>query len=140
VGTHRTPDRDAGRARGSGVWVAEVDGVPLHAKWLNTSQHLVASLAGLDVLPLAPPHPPRVHLTYLDPQHRAAGARRHDCVSIGDSVRLPYDPQVIIISENKDTSVAFPPVALGVCIEGEGFGGATAAALAVALLPARAGR
>ena len=41
----------------------------MHAKWLNTRQHLVAALAGLDTLPLAPAHPPRVHLTYLDPEH-----------------------------------------------------------------------
>ena len=101
----------------------------MHAKWLNTRQHLVAALASIETLPLAPPHPPRVHLTYLDPQHRAAGGRHHDCVSIGDYVRLPYAPQVVIISENKDTAVAFPPAAGGVCIEGEGFGGAAAAAL-----------
>ena len=101
----------------------------MHAKWLNTRQHLVAALAGLDKLPLAPAHPSRVHLTYLDPEHRAAGGRRHDCVSLGDHVKLPYTPQVVIISENKDTAVAFPAVTGGVCVEGGGFGGATAAAL-----------
>src|SRR5882724_6788356 len=31
----------------------------LHAKWLNTSQHLVRELAGLDGLGLLPPHPAR---------------------------------------------------------------------------------
>jgi hypothetical protein len=31
----------------------------LHAKWLNTRQHLVRELAGVDDLRLAPPHPPR---------------------------------------------------------------------------------
>jgi hypothetical protein len=56
----------------------------MHAKWLNTRRHLVASLAGLETLPLAAAHPPRVHLTYLDPEHRAAGGRRHDCISVGD--------------------------------------------------------
>ncbi|WP_018504172.1 Wadjet anti-phage system protein JetD domain-containing protein [Parafrankia discariae] len=101
----------------------------MHAKWLNTRQHLVAALADLDTLPLAPPHPARVHLTYLDPRHRAAGGRHHDCISIGDHVTLPYPPQVVVISENKDTAVAFPPVPGGVSIEGGGFGGATAAAL-----------
>ncbi|HEV2370620.1 MAG TPA: Wadjet anti-phage system protein JetD domain-containing protein [Streptosporangiaceae bacterium] len=101
----------------------------MHAKWLNTRQHLVAALAGLDSLPLAPPHPPRVHLTYLDPQHRASGGRRHDCISLGDHVQLPYPPEVVIISENKDTAVAFPAVTGGVCVEGGGSGGATAAAL-----------
>jgi hypothetical protein len=101
----------------------------MHAKWLNTRQHLVAALAGLDELPLALAHPPRIHLTYLDPGHRAAGGRRHDCISLGDHVQLPYSPQAVIISENKDTAVAFPAVTGGVCVEGGGFGGATAAAL-----------
>jgi hypothetical protein len=101
----------------------------LHAKWLNTRQHLVATLAGRDRLPLAPPHPARVHLTYLDPQHRAAGGRLHDCISVADRVQLPYAPQVVVISENKDTAVAFPTVPGGVCVEGGGFGGSTAAAL-----------
>jgi hypothetical protein len=101
----------------------------MHAKWLNTRQHVVAALAGLGALPLAPAHPPRVHLTYLDPGHRAANGRRHDCVSVGDHVRLPYTPRAVIISENKDTAVAFPAVTGGVCVEGGGFGGAAAAAL-----------
>jgi hypothetical protein len=101
----------------------------MHAKWLNTRQHLVAALADLAALPLASPHPPRVHLTYLDPGHRAADGRWHDCISVGDHVQLPFTPQVVIISENKDTAVAFPAVSGGVCVEGGGFGGAAAAAL-----------
>lgn len=101
----------------------------MHAKWLNTRQHLVAVLAGLAALPLAPAHQPRVHLTYLDPGHRSAGGRVHDCISVGDRVQLPYTPRVILISENKDTAVAFPPVPGGVCVEGGGFGGSAAAAL-----------
>ena len=36
---------------------------------------------------------------------------------------------MVIISENKDTAVAFPAVTGGVCVEGGGFGGAAAAAL-----------
>lgn len=101
----------------------------MHAKWLNTRRHLVAALAGLDTLPLAPAHPARIHLTYLDPEHRAGGHRLHDCISIGDRVQLPYTPRIAIISENKDTAVAFPPVPSGVCVEGGGFGGSAAAAL-----------
>jgi hypothetical protein len=96
----------------------------LHAKWLNTSQHLVRELAGLDDLGLLPPHPARIHFTYLDPEHLASGGRRHDSASIGDSVVLPYLPQVVLISENKDTAVGFPPVAGGVAVEGEGRGAA----------------
>jgi hypothetical protein len=101
----------------------------MHAKWLNTRQHLVALLAGLEALPLAPAHPPRVHLTYLDPEHRASGGRRYDCITIGDQVKPPFAPQVVVISENKDTAVAFPAVPSGICVEGGGFGGAAAAAL-----------
>ena len=101
----------------------------MHAKWLNTRQHLVAALGGLDALPLAPAHPARVHLTYLDSDYLAAGGRRHDCISVGDCVQLPYQPQVVIISENKDTAVAFPAVPGGVSVEGGGFGGSAAAAL-----------
>jgi hypothetical protein len=113
----------------SGLTPRQVPVPGMHAKWLNARQHLVAALASLDALPLAPAHPSRVHLTYLDPDHRAADGRLHDCVSVGDRVRLPYEPEVVIISENKDTAIAFPPVALGVCVEGGGFGGAAAASL-----------
>jgi len=113
----------------TGLTLRQVPVPGMHAKWLNTRQHLVASLAGLETLPLAAAHPLRVHLTYLDPEHRAAGGRRHDCISVGDQAQLPYAPHVVIISENKDTAVAFPAVTGGVCVEGGGFGGAAAAAL-----------
>ena len=96
----------------------------LHAKWLNTSQHLVRELAGLDDLGLLPPHPARIHFTYLDPEHLASGGRRHDSASVGDSIDLPYAPQVVLISENKDTSVGFPPLLGGVAVEGDGRGAA----------------
>lgn len=96
----------------------------LHAKWLNTSQHLVRELAGLDDLGLLPPHPARIHFTYLDPGHLTLGGRRHDSASIGDSVVLPYVPQMVLISENKDTAVGFPSVPGGVAVEGDGRGAA----------------
>jgi hypothetical protein len=101
----------------------------LHAKWLNTSQHLVATLAGRDALGLAAPHPARVHFTYLDPEHLTAGGRRHDCISVGDNAEPAYTPKVVLISENKDTAVVLGPVPGGIAVEGGGFGGATAAAL-----------
>jgi hypothetical protein len=100
----------------------------MHAKWLNTRRDLVANLAGLTELPLTTAHPPRVHLTYLDPGHRAAGGRHHDCVSLGDQVTLPYKPTTVVISENKDTAIAFPPVPAGVAVEGNGQAAAKAAA------------
>jgi hypothetical protein len=96
----------------------------LHAKWLNTSQHLVRELAGVEDLGLLPPHPARIHFTYLDPEHLASCGRRHDSASVGDSVVLPYLPRVVLISENKDTAVGFPPVHGGVAVEGDGRGAA----------------
>ncbi|KUI02635.1 Wadjet anti-phage system protein JetD domain-containing protein [Mycobacterium sp. IS-3022] len=95
----------------------------VHAKWLNTSQHLVERLAGIDSLGLAPAHPPRVHLTYLDPGYRASGGRRHDVAAVGDAMRPAYPPNVIVISENKDTAVGFPLTDDGIAIEGEGKAG-----------------
>jgi hypothetical protein len=100
----------------------------LHAKWLNTRHALVRSLIDVDDLGLLPPHPPRLHFTYLAPDHLAAGGRKHDCATVGDQVSLPYVPRVVIISENKDTAIHFPPLPSGVTVEGSGRGGTTAAA------------
>jgi hypothetical protein len=101
----------------------------LHAKWLNTGQHLVAALAGLPDLGLAPRHPPRLHFTYLDPDHRARGARQHDSVTVGDPMTPAYRPTIAIISENKDTALHFLPLSSGISVEGAGCGGGTAAAI-----------
>lgn len=101
----------------------------LHTKWLNTRQGIVAELAGLEGrLGLLPPHPARIHFTYLDPDYRATGRRRHDSGSVGDTAALPYVPRLVLISENKDTAVGFPPVTGGVAVEGDGNGGGTHAA------------
>jgi hypothetical protein len=100
----------------------------LHAKWLNTRQGLVRDLARADDLGLLPAHPARIHFTYLDPAHQAAGGRLHDSATVGDRVTLPYRPRVVVISENKDTAMHFPPLAGGISVEGVGNGGATIAA------------
>jgi hypothetical protein len=112
----------------TGLTPRQVPIAGLHAKWLNTRQVLVRDLAGVGDLSLAPPHPPRIHFTYLDPGHRAADRRVHDSATVGDRVQLPYRPQVVIISENKDTAIHFPALAGGVSVEGVGRGGGTAAA------------
>ncbi len=101
----------------------------LQAKWLNSRHGLVATLAGLLDLGLLPPHPARIHFTYLDPDHRAAGRRWHDSASVGDAMRPAYDPRVVIITENKDTAIGFPPVPGGIAVEGSGTGGSTPAAI-----------
>jgi hypothetical protein len=107
--------------------------VPLegfHAKWLNTRQGLVATLAGKPDLELAPNHPSRIHFSYLDPDHLAAGGRKYDSATIGDSFTPAYAPRVVIISENKDTAVNFPNLLGAISIEGEGSGGSTFASFA----------
>jgi hypothetical protein len=123
----------------AGAWFAKHDAtgltprqVPiegLHAKWLNHRLGLVRRLSARDDLGLLPPHPPRVHFTYLDPGHLSAGGRRHDSATIGDRALPAYQPRVVVISENKDTAIHFPELDGGISIEGVGRGGATIAAL-----------
>lgn len=104
-----------------------IEGV--HAKWLNKHQGLVRSLVGLHDLALLPAHPARIHYTYLDPDHLATGGRKHDSFTLGDAVQLPYEPSVVLISENKDTAIFFPPITGGIAIEGEGRGASTIAGI-----------
>jgi hypothetical protein len=96
--------------------------VPLpgfHGKWLNRNQGLIRALTGMDDLGLVH-RPTRVHFTYLDPEHRASGGRHHESITIGDSAEPAYRPELVIILENKDTAVYFPPVPKGISVEGEG--------------------
>jgi hypothetical protein len=104
--------------------------VPLegvHAKWLDKHEALVRALAALDDLELLPPHPARIHFTYLDPHHLDNGGRQHDSYSVGDNFHLPYQPDVVLISENKDTAVGFHRMPGGIAVEGAGTGGGTIA-------------
>lgn len=107
---------------GTGLTPRQIPIGGMHAKWLNTSQHLVAALAGRSSLDLAPPHPTRIHFTYLDPKHLSSGGRRHDSYSAGDNYQLPFPPRVVLICENKDTAINFPPVPEGIAVEGDGSG------------------
>jgi hypothetical protein len=101
----------------------------LHAKWLNTRHSLVRELAAVEALNLLPPHPAHLHFTYLDPTHRAASRRWHDSATVGDAMAPAYRPQIVVISENKDTAIHFPPLDGAISVEGVGRGGATAAAI-----------
>jgi hypothetical protein len=40
-----------------------------------------------------------------------------------------YKPRIVIITENKDTAVGFPPMPGGISVEGAGTGGSTPAAI-----------
>lgn len=100
----------------------------VQAKWLNTHQVHILMLTGRDNLSLLPRHPARVHFSHLDPAYLASGARRHDSATVGDKFTPAYQPAVVVISENKDTAIHFPPFDGGIAVEGAGFGGKTAAA------------
>jgi hypothetical protein len=91
----------------------------LHGKWLNRHHAMIRHLSGNDDLGLIT-RPTRVHFTYLDPAHRAAGHRHHESVTIGDPVTPAYTPDTIVVLENKDTAVYFPPLPGGIAVEGEG--------------------
>lgn len=121
----------------AGAWFAENSAVDLtprqvplegfHAKWLNTRQHLVARLAGKSGLQLSANHPSRIHFSYLDSLHLASGGRKHDSATVGDRFEPAYAPQIVIISENKDTAVNFPELPGAISVEGVGKGGGTLA-------------
>lgn len=99
----------------------------VHAKWLQSHQLGVLALTGLDSLGLLPGHPARIHFSYLDPGHRSAGRRIHDSATVGDAFVPAYLPEVVVISENKDTAIHFPMLPGGISVEGVGKGGRTIA-------------
>jgi hypothetical protein len=113
--------------RALGVTPRQVPIPGVHAKWLQAHLPAVRVLTGLDDLGLLPDHPQRIHFTYLDPAHRAAGGRVHDSATVGDTFLPAYLPQVVVISENKDTAIHFPPLERAISVEGVGRGGSTVA-------------
>jgi hypothetical protein len=118
------------RNTASGLTPRQVPIEGLHAKWLNTHRPQLQILAGVNDLGLLPRHPQRVHFTYLDPEHLAAGRRKHDSATVGDAMTPAYPPQVVIISENKDTAIHFPPMVGAISVEGAGCGAEAASTFA----------
>jgi len=115
--------------RAAGLTPRQVPIPGVHAKWLQNHRAGVLALTGLDDFGLLPPHPPRIHFTYLDPAYRATSKRIHDSATVGDAFAPAYLPEVVVISENKDTAIHFPTVPGGISVEGVGTGGKTPAAL-----------
>jgi len=111
----------------SGLTPRQVPLEGLHAKWLNTRQHLVALLAGIPGLGLVGNHPARIHFSYLDSEHLGRGGRRHDSATVGDTFLPAYAPKILVISENKDTAINFPQLPGAISVEGVGRGGGTIA-------------
>lgn len=98
----------------------------VHTKWVNHHRTAICALTGLPRIDVES-HPGRFRFTYLDPHYRSSGRRRHDSGTVGDPIELPYVPQFVVISENKDTAIYFPPVPGGIAVEGEGAGPRTIA-------------
>ncbi len=92
----------------------------LHAKWLDSNTRLVTGLSGCPELGLVK-RPSRIQFSYLDRHWLQHGNRRRDSISLDEPDQPPgYQPQVILITENKDTALFFPQVEGGIVIEGNG--------------------
>ena len=99
----------------------------VHAKWLQSHMAPLLQLTGLETLGLRPPHPSRIHFTYLDGFSKTLGSRKHDSATVGDDVKPLYNPRIVIISENKDTAMYSPDIPGAISVEGAGRGGKTLA-------------
>lgn len=106
----------------SGISARQVPVEGLGTKWLELHAGELRRLLGREELGLVRARPRRAHLTYLDPDHRAAGRRRHDVVTEGDVETLAYRPRVVVVCENRENAQGFAPVPGGVAVEGDGNG------------------
>lgn len=107
----------------SGLTPRQVAVEGFHAKWLDNGRNLAAVtvLSGRGGLYLAS-RPSHVRFTYLDPFWIAAGGRRRDSADSDDAAFVPaYEPDVVIVCENRDSALFFPPVIPdGVAVLGDG--------------------
>ncbi|MBF6126613.1 Wadjet anti-phage system protein JetD domain-containing protein [Nocardia brasiliensis] len=102
-------------------WTARQLPVPgMHSKWLETHGTLLAMVSGRDVRAEVRPRLAVVHLTYVDPNYAALGRRRHDSWTTGDVHNLAYEPRTVLIVENRDCRLWFPPANDTIIVEGSG--------------------
>ncbi|MGI5191049.1 Wadjet anti-phage system protein JetD domain-containing protein [Promicromonospora sp. CA-289599] len=102
-------------------------GVPeMHSKWLEQHGRVLREVTGRDLRAELRPRLAVVHLTYVDPEYLATGARRHDAWTTDDAHDLPYTPRTVLVVENRDSRLWFPPVQDAFVVEG---GGRAAASL-----------
>jgi hypothetical protein len=121
---HQHPD--------AGKWTLRQLPVPgMHTKWLDTHGALLRDVAGRDVRDEVRPRLTVMHLTYVDPHHAALGQRRHDAWTTGDVHDIAYRPRVVLVVENRDSRLWFPPVRDTIVVEG----GGKAAAVLLAKVP-----
>ncbi|MEV5706384.1 Wadjet anti-phage system protein JetD domain-containing protein [Actinoallomurus sp. NPDC052274] len=111
----------------AGAWTARQLPIPgMHTKWLDTHGALLRDVAGRDIRDEVRFRPAVLHLTYVDPEHAASGRRRHDAWTTGDTHDIAYRPQIVLVVENRDSRLWFPPVRDTIVVEG---GGKAAAAV-----------
>lgn len=105
----------------TGLTARQVPVTGMHSKWLNAHRGEIAALAGRKDQTLhLENRPGYVFLTYLDPDYRQSGQRIHDSYTIGDNFTLPYKPALVLVVENRDSRLYFPPLPRAVVIEGSG--------------------
>ncbi|MFA1546069.1 Wadjet anti-phage system protein JetD domain-containing protein [Actinomadura chokoriensis] len=103
------------------AWTARQLPIPgMHTKWLDTHGALLRDVAGRDVRDEVRPRPAVVHLTYVDPDHAGSGRRRHDAWTTGDTHDIAYRPRIVLVVENRDSRLWFPPVRDTIVVEGVG--------------------
>ncbi|WP_242888752.1 Wadjet anti-phage system protein JetD domain-containing protein [Actinomadura litoris] len=109
------------------AWTARQLPIPgMHTKWLKTHGTLLHKVTGRNVREEARPRLAVFHLTYVDPDHLASGRRRHDAWTTGDTHELAYRPRRVLVVENRDCRLWFPPLPDTIVVEG---GGKAAASL-----------
>ncbi|QFG22198.1 DUF3322 and DUF2220 domain-containing protein [Actinomadura sp. WMMB 499] len=114
---HRNPDASA--------WTARQLPVPgMHTKWLDAHGALLRDVAGRDVRDEVRSRPTVLHLTYVDPGHAASHRRRHDAWTTGDTHDIGYRPRTVLVVENRDSRLWFPPVRDTIVVEGGGWAAA----------------
>jgi hypothetical protein len=111
------------------AWTARQLRVPaMHSKWLENASHdrLLRDVTGRDLRSELRPRLSVAHLTYVHPDYLAKGERRHDAWTTGDVHDLPYSPRTVLVVENRQNRLWFPPVDDTIVVEG---GGKAAASL-----------
>ncbi len=104
----------------TGLTTRQVPIAGLHAKWLDRNMRIVTGLSGRTELGLVT-RPSRIHFSYLDGGWIRQGNRRRDSVALDEPHQSPgYQPQLILITENKDSALFFPAIDDGIVIEGNG--------------------
>lgn len=104
----------------TGLTARQVPIAGLHAKWLDRHTRLVTGLSGRAELRLVK-RPSRIQFSYLDPHWLQQGNRRRDSITLDEPDQPPcYEPQVILVTANKDTALFFPQVEGGIVVEGNG--------------------